>query len=135
MLAGTRGRATVRERHAVDRLDSLGKDPAHERAPAVHGRQLVAQPQVAHARPSRRRLDLRVQRLGFAHTRASGDDDEVRGLETRGLEIELLEAGGDAGDVLLPLVEALDVLEGVPEDPADRERAAFEPALGEAEDP
>ena len=76
-----------------------------------------------------------VQREGrFAHTRASGDDDEVRGLEARGLEVELLEAGRDAGDVLLALVEALDVLEGVPEDLADRQGAAFEAALGQAED-
>ncbi len=77
-----------------------------------------------------------VQREGrLSHARASGDDDEVRGLEARGLEVELLEARGHAGHVLLALVEALDVLERVLEDPADGQRAAFQSPLGEAEDP
>jgi hypothetical protein len=66
---------------------------------------------------------------------ASSDDDEVRGLEARSLEVELLEAGRDAGDVLFALVQALDVLERVAQDLADGERAAFQAPLGEAEDP
>ena len=37
--------------------------------------------------------------------------------------------------MFLSLVQALDVLERVAQDLADRERAALEPALGEAEDP
>ena len=37
--------------------------------------------------------------------------------------------------MLLALVETLDVLERVAQDLADRERAALQPALGEAEDP
>src|SRR5687768_8910448 len=76
-----------------------------------------------------------VEREGrLSHAWASGDDDEIRRLEARRLEIELLEAGGDAGDVLLPLVEPLDVLERVLEDFADGQRAALQPPLGETED-
>jgi hypothetical protein len=50
-------------------------------------------------------------------------------------QVELLEAGRHAGDVLLALVQALDVLERVAEDLADRQCAALEATLGEAEDP
>src|SRR5207244_4934862 len=99
-------------RHAVHLAPTLRKKPAHDRAPAVHGRELVAEPQIAHALPPGERLDPRVQRLGFSHARPARDDDEVRGLEPGGLEVELREPGRDAGDVLLALVEALDVLEG-----------------------
>src|SRR5439155_9532709 len=77
-----------------------------------------------------------VEREGrLSHARPARDDDEVRGLEPGGLEVELREPGRDAGDVLLALVEALDVLEGVLEDLADRKRAALESPLGQAEDP
>jgi len=76
-----------------------------------------------------------VEREGrLAHAGPARDDDEVGGLEPRRLQVELLEAGGDAGDVLLALVEALDVLERVLEDLAHGQRAALEAPLGEAED-
>ena len=126
--------ATVGKGHTIRLRDTLRKYPAHERAPAVHGGQLVAQPQIAHPLPPRHRLDLGVEGLGLAHARPPGDDDKVRRLESRRLEVELLEPGRDASDVLLPLVQPLDVLEGVLEDLADGERAPLEAPLGEAED-
>src|SRR5262249_2003564 len=46
MLAGAGGGAPVGERHAIDRLDALWEDSAHERAPAVDGRELVTQAEV-----------------------------------------------------------------------------------------
>src|SRR6059036_319328 len=70
----------------------------------------------------------------FPGRRAPRDDYKVRGLEPRGHQIKLLEARRHAGDVLLPLVEALDVLEGVLQDLADRQCAAFETSFGEAKD-
>jgi len=96
--------------------------------------QRITDSHVAHALPARQRLDSRVQRLRLPHARPPGDDDEVLWLKARGLQVQLLEAGGDAGDVLLALVQALDVLERVLEDLADGERAALQPALGKAED-
>ena len=71
---------------------------------------------------------------GLPHARSTGDDHEVGRLQTRRLQIELLEARRHAGDVLFPLVEPLDVLERVLENLAHRQGAAFEPALGEPED-
>src|SRR5262245_7488708 len=76
-----------------------------------------------------------VQREGrLAHAGAAGDDHEVRRLQARGLQVELLEARGHASDVLLSLVQPLDVLERVAEDLADWQRAALESPLGEPED-
>src|SRR5262249_7110558 len=128
------GRPAVGEGHPIDRLLALRENPAHERATTVDGRKLVPQPEVAHALPSCRCLDLRVQRLRLSHTWSTGNDDEVRGLEARRLEVELLEAGRDAGDVLFSLVQALDVLERISQNFADGKRAAFQAPLGEAED-
>ena len=134
MLGAAFRRAPVRERDAVHLARALREDATDERRSAVDRGQRVARPQLAHRLPSGRRLDQRVERLRLPHARTSGDDDEVGGLQARRLEVELLETRGDAGDVLLPLVEALDVLERVLEDLADGQRAAFQPPLGQAED-
>src|SRR5262249_4770472 len=124
----------IREGDAIDLALALRKHAEHARLSAVDRGQRVTDLQLAHALAARGRSDSRVERLRLSHARPSGDDDEVGRLESRRLEVELLEARGHPGDVLLPLVQTLDVLEGVLEDLRDGQRAAFEPALGQAED-
>ena len=131
--AALRG-AAVREDDAIDLARTLRIHAAHGRLAAIDRSEPVALTKLTHPRPARGRLHARVERLRLPHARASGDDDEVRGLKPRRFEIELLEAGGDTGDVFLTLVETLDVLERVLEDLADGQRAALQPALRQAED-
>src|SRR5262245_59120124 len=68
------------------------------------------------------------------HGGPARDDDEIARLEARGQLIELAEAGGESGDVLLLIVELLDLLEGALEDGAHGERRALHAPLGDLED-
>src|SRR3989441_12858452 len=61
-------------------------------------------------------------------------DLEVGGLYSQGEDGIRVKLGAGVQPLPLPLVEPLDVLEGVLEDLADRQGAAFEPALGQPED-
>jgi hypothetical protein len=63
--------------------------------------------------------DLGVGRETLPHAGAPRDDDEIRRLQTRRQAIEVGEAGGDARDRLLLLVEPLDRLEGPDQHLAD----------------
>src|SRR5207247_10458737 len=110
-------------------------DSAHKGPPPAHGSQLHTEPQMTQSLPTQDLLDPGVERLRPPHARSARDDDEVVGLEPRGLAVQLLEPGRDPGDVFLALVESLDVLERVLEDLADRKGAAQEAPFGEAEDP
>src|SRR5713226_3717659 len=76
-----------------------------------------------------------VQREGgLAHGGAPRDDDEVARLEARRHPVEIVEAGGEPGDVLLAVVELLDVLEGILQDGPHREGRPLHPPLGDLED-
>ena len=134
MIAGAFGGPAVGERHPEDRHHALREDRTHAGAAPIGRRQLVAQAQLTHALPAARGHHLGVERLGLAHTRAAGDQDEVGGLQAGGHLVELDEAGRHAGDVLLALVQPLDVLERVVQDVLDGNRVALEPPLGQAED-
>ena len=76
-----------------------------------------------------------VEREGrLPRGRAPRDDHEVGALEPRGAPVELREPRGQAGDVLLAVVERLDVLDRLGQDLADGERAPLEAALRDAEE-
>src|SRR6185295_17785975 len=62
------------------------------------------------------------------------DDDEIAGLKARGHAVEIVEAGGEPGDVLLAVVQLLDVLEGVLQDRPHRKGRALHTPLGDLED-
>src|SRR5262249_12115134 len=97
MLAAALGPAAIGERDSVELTGALRKLAADARLAAVDRGQRVADAQVAHALAARRRSDSRIERLRLAHARPPRDDDEVRRLEPRRLEVELFEARGDAG--------------------------------------
>src|SRR5215475_3920034 len=69
----------------------------------------------------------------FAHGGPARDDDEIARLEARGHLVELAEAGGEPGDVLLLVVELLDLLERALEDGAHGEGRALLAAVRDHE--
>src|SRR5207302_11326985 len=68
--------------------------------------------QLAHRHVAGRRQYGRIERLRFPLARPRRQDDEVARLEAAGQAVEVGNAGGAAGDLLLPLVELLDRLAG-----------------------
>jgi hypothetical protein len=68
------------------------------------------------------------------HRRPRGDDDQVPGLEAGRELVELLEAGGTAGDVGTGLVQVHDPLEALLQQPFDVAEVTRDPLLGEIED-
>ena len=70
----------------------------------------------------------------LSHRRAGGEDDEVRGLESRGEVVEILEAARHAGDLGAVLVELADALERLDERVLEEDELAVGAALGELED-
>jgi hypothetical protein len=58
-------------------------------------------------------------RRALAHRRAGGQDDQVLGLQPGGEPVEVVEAGGEAGDLRALLGELLDLLERVVEQVAE----------------
>ena len=68
------------------------------------------------------------------HRRPGRDDDQVPRLEARRELVELLEAGGTAGDVGAGLVQVHDALEALLQQPFDVAEVARDPLLGEVED-
>ncbi len=71
---------------------------------------------------------------GFSHARPRRQDDQVARLEAARQPVEVGETGGDAGDLLLPLVELLDGLEGGLDDLADVHEGGLRLLLGDGED-
>jgi hypothetical protein len=104
------------------------------RRPAVGPEQLVADRDVRHGRPAGRGRERRVQGERLPHRWPCRDDDEVGRLEAGGEAVEVGEAGGDAGDLAVVLVEALDRLEGAGEDVAKGVVVLGDPALGDLVD-
>ena len=68
------------------------------------------------------------------HARPRREDDEVAGLKAAGEPVEIGEAGGNAGDLLLPLVERLDGLEGLGDDRLEMDEGIGGALLGDGED-
>ena len=104
------------------------------RRPAVGPEQLVADRDVRHGRPAGRGRERCVQGERLPHRWSCRDDDEVGRLEAGGEAVEVGEAGGDAGDLAVVLVEALDRLEGAGEDVAKGVVVLGDPALGDLVD-
>jgi hypothetical protein len=92
----------------------------------------------AHARVQRHVLGDVEREGGLAHRGAPGDDDQVAGLQARGLLVELGEAGGHAGDVrrVVLVVEVVDALVDAREDRRDAEQPLVlaRAGLGDLED-
>src|ERR1700674_865322 len=86
--------ARLAREHAHDEL-LLGHLEREDAYPDALPVELRAAPDV--------RRDVEAERR-FSHARSRRQDDEVTGLETAGETVEIDEAGGDAGDLLLPLV-------------------------------
>src|SRR3954463_16351767 len=70
----------------------------------------------------------------LTHRGPGGEDHEVRGLETGGELVEVLEAAGEPGDVGAGLVEVADPLEGLDERVLEEDELAVGAPLGELED-
>src|ERR671919_865431 len=87
-----------------------------------------------HARPGGGLGDQRIRLDALPHRWSCRDDDEVGGLEAGGEAVEVREAGGDAGDLAVVLVEALDGLQGGGEDVAEAVVVLGSPALGDLVD-
>jgi hypothetical protein len=104
---------------------------ADGRRPAVGTEQLVPDRDIAHGRPAGRGGEWCVEGQRFPHRRPRRDDDQVGGLEAGGEAVEVGEAGGDAGDLAVVLVEALDGFEGAGEDVAETVVVLGDPALGD----
>src|SRR4029453_13135019 len=74
VIAGALRGAAIGERHPIDLLHSLREDRRNQRPLAGHRSQLFTHSELAHALPAADGLDLRVQWLGLAHTRATSDE-------------------------------------------------------------
>ena len=127
--SGAVGEAEAKDLFVTLRIDA--KDPmglpvgADHQRPSLNG---------SHRNVAGRRQDRGVQRLGFPHAGPRREDHEVAGLEAAGEPIEVGEARGDAGDLFLPLVERLDVLEGGGDDGLHVHEAHRVALLGDGED-
>jgi len=71
---------------------------------------------------------------GLPHGGSAGDDDQVTLLEAGGHAVQIEEAGGNAGDMVLLLVQLLDVADGILEDILHREKSRFELVFRNFED-
>ena len=80
-------------------------------------------------------VDAHVEReRGLSHGRSRREDAQVAGMKPREQLVEVLEAGVDAGDVLLALGELLEVLERHLEQIVDDGEVAADPLVGDVED-
>ena len=71
---------------------------------------------------------------GLAHGGAGGDDDQVARLETGGHVVQIHIAGGDAGDMLLAVVQGFEDVEGFLEDRLHRHVLGAQLVLGDLVD-
>ena len=75
---------------------------------------------------------------GFAHRRATGDDQQVAGLQTRGLGVEIVVAGRHPGDVrgVVSVMQFLDAFDDLREQRIDVHKTGLmaEAALGNGKD-
>ena len=112
--------ASVSLGHSLSLAGSRCAAAARARAPASRGSAARAAPGTSRGRRSPTgSFFLIADVLGdvqhqarLAHRGTAGDDDQVRLLEPGGHAVQVLVAGGDAGDGALVLVELLDHLEG-----------------------
>ena len=71
---------------------------------------------------------------GLADRWAGGDEDEVRLLEARGHRVEVREAGADAADLALVLVEVVEPVVGGVEQRLRAARSRADPLLADREE-
>ena len=134
MLVTALDRSAVGEPHAKDGLRSLREDGEHALGLAIRADDERFGPHFAHRDVPGRGEHGRVERLRLPHAGPRRQDHQVARLEAAGQAVEVGEAGGDAGDLLLALVELLDGLEGGLDDLADVHEGGLRLLLGDGED-
>ena len=105
-----------------------GQDP---RRPSVGAEQVLAGLDLAHGGPAGRGRQRGVQRQGLAHARSRSYDDHLAGVQAVGEDVEVGEAGRDAGEDSAVAADGLDLVQGAGHDLGQRVVVLAGPALGD----